>query len=60
MSLHRRRVLAGAAAGILASLGATTRRAGPEFGGVARARDGRVVSGAGGGLRAGRAGVRRP
>lgn len=48
MSLHRRRVLAGAAAGVLASLGATTRRAGPDFGALARTLDGRVITAADG------------
>ncbi|MCX5402768.1 FAD-binding oxidoreductase [Streptomyces sp. NBC_00335] len=60
MSLHRRQVLAGAATGVLASIGAaapttarttarttprtTTRRADPDYGALARALDGRVVT----------------
>ncbi|MGW6685232.1 FAD-binding oxidoreductase [Streptomyces sp. NPDC054961] len=44
MSLHRRQVLAGATAGILASVGATVRRAGPDYAALARALDGRVVT----------------
>lgn len=57
MSLHRRQVLAGAATGVLASIGATARttprttarattgRADPDYGALARALDGRVVTG---------------
>lgn len=44
MSLHRRQVLAGATAGVLASIGATARRAGPDYAALARALDGRVVT----------------
>lgn len=44
MTLHRRQVLAGAAAGVLAPLGATVRRADPDYGALARALDGRVVT----------------
>nr|WSX48266.1 FAD-binding oxidoreductase [Streptomyces sp. NBC_00974] len=44
MSLHRRQVLAGATAGVLASVGATARRAGPDYAALARALDGRVVT----------------
>ncbi|MDH6543570.1 FAD-binding oxidoreductase [Streptomyces sp. SPB4] len=45
MSLPRRRVLAGTAAAVLASVGAAARspRAAPDFGALARALDGRVV-----------------
>ncbi|MGW1772662.1 FAD-binding oxidoreductase [Streptomyces sp. NPDC002104] len=51
MSLHRRQVLAGAATGVLASIGATARatartrpRADPDYGALARSLDGRVVT----------------
>ncbi|MGW6710249.1 FAD-binding oxidoreductase, partial [Streptomyces sp. NPDC054956] len=45
MSLHRRQVLAAGAAGALASLGAAGGRAGnPDFGALARALDGRLVT----------------
>lgn len=52
MTLHRRQVLAGAATGVLASIGATAgatprgtaRRTEPDYGALARSLDGRVVT----------------
>ncbi|MFJ6793390.1 FAD-binding oxidoreductase [Streptomyces sp. NPDC091268] len=43
MPLHRRQVLTGTAAAVLAALGAAPRPRGPDYGALARSLDGRVV-----------------